>query len=334
MKLLRLALQNFRGVPDGEYSFADPHTGAPLSTVLVTGGPASGKTSFLEAIAVLKETVGGYGAPPDARRLVRYGRAAGRIEGTWLLTPEEQRRGGLGESTWPTEMGLGDRAGHVERDDKLARLLSQYFREATHGKVEYVPSRRRVATPGRAAAPPISEQAEGRQRPARDPGKYAPLLAWLTESARGNLAELGQIVEQRGVVRRAALPDSLAPVKRAIADLAPHLRLLGLDSGDSAAGLAFARATGERLSFEELSDSEHQAVLFAALFARVGLGHSIVLLDTPELFIHPTAQARFFQSILALGEDNQVFAATSSSALLDQAVPRQIIRLSSPTEGA
>lgn len=334
MKLLRLALQNFRGVPDGEYPFTDQRTGAPLEAVLVTGGPASGKTSFLEAIAVLKETVGGYGPPPDARRLVRHGRAAGRIEGTWLLTPEEQRRSGLGDSSWPTSMGLGDRAGDVERDDKLARFLSQYFREATHGKVEYVPSRRHVALPGRAAAPPISEQAEGRQRPARDPGKYAPLLAWLTDAARGNLAELGQIVEQRGVARRVGLPDSLAPVKKAIAGLAPQLRLLGLDAGDSASGLAFARATGERLSFEDLSDSEHQAVLFAVLFARIGLGHSIVLVDTPELFIHPTAQTSFFQSILALGEDNQIVAATSSSALLDAAVPRQIIRLSRPTGGA
>ncbi len=30
---------------------------------------------------------------------------------------------------------------------------------------------------------------------ARDPGKYAPLLAWLTDAARGNLADLGQIIE-------------------------------------------------------------------------------------------------------------------------------------------
>lgn len=328
MKLLRLILQNFRGVPDGEYSFTDPRTGAPLEAVLVTGGPASGKTSFLEAIAVLKETVGGYGAPPDARRLVRHGRSAGRIEGSWLLTPDEQLRSGLGESTWPSEMGLGDRAGHVERDDKLARLLAQYFREPTHGKVEYVPSRRHVAMPGRAAVPPLSEQAEGRQRATRDPGKYAPLLAWLVDAARGDLAELGQIIEQRGVARRGSLPDMLAPVKKAIATLAPHLRLVGLDAADSPSGLAFARSTGERLGFDELSDSEHQAVLFAALFARIGLGHSIVLVDTPELCIHPAAQARFFQSILALGEDNQVFAATSSAALLDQAVQRQIIRLS------
>ena len=88
MKLSRLVLQNFRGVPDGDYAFTDQRTGAPLEAVLVTGGPASGKTSFLEAIATLKETVGGYGAPPDARKLVRHGRAAGRIEGTWILSPE------------------------------------------------------------------------------------------------------------------------------------------------------------------------------------------------------------------------------------------------------
>jgi DNA repair exonuclease SbcCD ATPase subunit len=41
MKLVRLALQGIRGVRDGSYPFA--------GVTLITGSPASGKTSLLEA---------------------------------------------------------------------------------------------------------------------------------------------------------------------------------------------------------------------------------------------------------------------------------------------
>ena len=89
MKLLRLSLENYRGAPNGAYAFTRPESGAPLDVVYVTGAPSSGKTTFLEAIAALKESVGAYGSPPDPARLLRRGVTSGRIEGTWLLSPAE-----------------------------------------------------------------------------------------------------------------------------------------------------------------------------------------------------------------------------------------------------
>src|SRR5689334_1977189 len=108
MKLLTLTLENFRGAPDGAYSFTHPSTGKPHDLTLITGAPASGKTSILEAIAAVKELVGGYGPPPDPARLRRSGSARGKIAATWLLTEQEAREAEAKEPTLVTEVSLAD----------------------------------------------------------------------------------------------------------------------------------------------------------------------------------------------------------------------------------
>jgi len=82
------------------------------------------------------------------------------------------------------------------------------------------------------------------------------------------------------------------------------------------------------VALERLSAFEQQGVLFAASFWRTGLEHSVVLVDEPELHVHPREHARFLRAIVGLGTDNQVIVATGSSALLRDASPSQIIDLS------
>ena len=55
------------------------------------------------------------------------------------------------------------------------------------------------------------------------------------------------------------------------------------------------------------------ALALAATAALVGLSRSIVLVDRPEL--HGLDPVRAFEGICALGEDNQVIAATSAPEL-------------------
>lgn len=82
-----------------------------------------------------------------------------------------------------------------------------------------------------------------------------------------------------------------------------------------------------------MSDSELQGFLFAGAFTWLGLNRSLVLIDTPELFIHPDDHARFFQAICDLGKDNQIIAATSSPAILASVSADQILDLERPPDG-
>ena len=328
MKLLRLVVENFRGAPNGAYSFVHPSTGAPLETVLITGPAASGKTSLLEAIATLKESVGAWGAPPDPARLIRRGAAAGVIEGTWLLAPSEVERASAKQATVISRFELGANANPPEMDVGLRDLLSAYDHAPEHGKFEYFPTNRALAPRAGAAVRDLA--GEARQRLGSSPTKYASLQRALVDLALRDGVKTLDEAASRGLLFRSDQRDSLLPYKRELAGMLPHLRLLGVEMEGDAAALAFERDDGARLGLDDLSDSEKQAVLFVATFRRIGLSRSIVLVDQPELCLHADAQLGFVRAIEGLGVDNQLFFATGSLEITRTAAAHQIIRLGGP----
>lgn len=324
MKLLRLTLENFRGAPNGTYSFTRPDNGAPVATVYITGAEASGKTSFLEAIVALKESVGPYGAPPNPTRLLRSGKDTGRVEGTWQLSPEEMDRAKTTQDTWTTTLDLA----HLTPEPAnptIRELFAAYDHDPAHCKLEYFPSNRRLE--GRDVRAPTALDVEARLRPSTERDKYASVKRFLIELALSDGLKAVEESMARGILLRAEQRDSLAPYRKDLASVSPSVRLRGVETNRGLPDLLFERADGTRLFVDDLSDSEKQAVLFCVTFRRIGLSRSIVLVDQPELHQHPDAQLRFVQAIAHLGEDNQVFFATSSPEVTRTATPHQIVRL-------
>lgn len=328
MKLLRLVLDNFRGAPNGAYSFTHPSTGAPVDTVLITGPASSGKTSLLEAIAALKESVGAWGSPPSATRLVRRGAARGAIEGTWLLTASEVERAGAKQATIVTRFELGADATPPDLDIGLRDLFKAYDHDPMHGKFEYFPSNRALAA--RAGAERRDLAGEAHQRLGSSPTKYASTKRALLDLALRDGVKTLEESASRGLLFRSDQRDSLVQYKRDLAGMLPHLRLLGVEMEGGAPELCFERDDGVRLILDDLSDSEKQAVLFVATFRRIGLSRSIVLVDQPELCLHADAQLGFVRAIEGLGVDNQIFLATGSLEITRTAAAHQLIRLGGP----
>jgi predicted ATPase len=166
-------------------------------------------------------------------------------------------------------------------------------------------------------------------RLADDPEKYAGLRAHLSGLAVANAARLAQLVDAQGIAMRSQVPDALAAYKNAIAQLLPGLRLVAVEPDERSARVQFQKREGAIVELSELSESERQAVLLGATFCRLGLNHSVVLIDTPELHQHPQRHAEVFAAVCALGRDNQIIAATTSAELLSAARPDQVIDLSS-----
>ncbi len=324
MKLLSLTLTNVGGAPNGSYPLTRPGD-APLDLVYVTGPASSGKTAFLEAIVALKESVGAYGAPPNAAKLLRRGARTGRIEGTWLLSAAEMTRAETKQATWTTALDLGSEGVPPFADPALREIFGGYSDDPERGKLEYFPSNRRLAE--RHSTKPPSLDAEAELRPSSDPGKYAFLEAALVDLALSDgLAAVEQAMA-RGILLRSDQRDSLAPYRKDIAELAPSIRLVGVDTSGREPLLLFERRDGAQLHLHELSDSEKQAVLFAVTFRRIGLSHSIVLVDQPELYLHPDLQTRFVHALGRLGVDNQIFLATGSPEVMRTAAPHEVVHL-------
>lgn len=325
MKLLRLTLDNFRGAPSGEYAFTHPTTGAPLETIYVTGPATSGKTTFLEAIAALKESVGPYGSSPDPARLLRRGARSGRVEGTWLLTPEEVAHAEVDGTTVTTTLALDPDVVPPLADAGLRSVFARYSHDPAQGKFEYFPSNRRLSA--RAGAEPPAFVIEAGLRLDARADKYAAIRQVLIRVALADGAKTVEEARARGVVLKSDTRDSLAPYRRDIAELAPSIRLTGVELRGDEPELVFERPDGGRLVLDELSDSEKQAVLFAVTYRRIGLSRSVVLIDLPELYLHTDQQLRFLKAVGRLGTDNQMFLATGSAEITRVAAPHEIVVL-------
>jgi hypothetical protein len=320
MHLLDLESESFLGLPDGKYSFSRAE-GVPLPLVLIGGGPSSGKTSLLEAIIALKESVGTMHVLREPSRFLRSGAKAGRLSGTWLLTAEEQARAGLDEPTYTAELSLV--GGPVRAPEPaLEEVFKGRSSESGVGRFEYFPCNRQLERrPGQAL------EALSPLRLTRRSDKYAGIeQALLRLAVADGLAALARI-ESDGILLKGDQRDSLAGYRAAIAALCPRLRLTGVELADSEAFVWFERDDGATVELYGLSHGEQQGVLFALTYMVYSLRRSLVLIDEPELHIHPGARLRFLNALAGLGEGNQIIAATSASELLEGVPRHQVITL-------
>lgn len=165
----------------------------------------------------------------------------------------------------------------------------------------------------------------GRLRLTRRPDKYAGLEQVLMHLAVDDGLHAAAQVKENGILLRGDERDSLAPYKAAVAALCPWLRLSGVEPRDGAAAVWFERENGARVELYSLSHGEQQAVLLALAHVLFGLRRALVLIDEPELHIHPSEQLRFLNALAGLGEDNQIIAATASKELLGSAPRHQVV---------
>lgn len=336
MKLLSLTTVGVRGLPDGTYAFTDPRTGAPLDVALVTGGPASGKTTLLEAIAAAKEAAGAYGEPPDPKRFRRAGAPETRIAARWALSKREQDEAGFAQAEQTVVWDVARGGSGVDAEPALRRLLARFSRASDRGKLEYFPADRRMTAGRSAAFRRPSEDALPRLRAARDADKYGCLADGLRAAALGQATSAAHVLSERGVALRQNVPDALRGYKDAVAAMVPHLRLHGFDLADGGGSRFQRRSVDEPLGLEHLADSELHGVLFALAFQYLGLNDSLVLVDEPELHIHAADRVRFLRAVVGLGRGNQIIVATGAAELVQAASPGQVIDLSTrcPKEAA
>ena len=85
---------------------------------------------------------------------------------------------------------------------------------------------------------------------------------------------------------------------------------------------------GEVHPVPDLSSGERQALIIISRVLRAGAGHSTVLIDEPDAYLHPNLSQRLIDILIdGVGADGQLVIATHSPAILDRIPPSSIIRL-------
>lgn len=80
---------------------------------------------------------------------------------------------------------------------------------------------------------------------------------------------------------------------------------------------------------QDLSSGERQALIVISRVFRGGPGHSLIMIDEPDAYLHPTLSQRLVQAIReGVPEDGQLIVATHSPGILDALPPSSIVRMS------
>lgn len=86
--------------------------------------------------------------------------------------------------------------------------------------------------------------------------------------------------------------------------------------------------TGSTHEVEALSSGERQALIVISRVLRAGAGHTLVLIDEPDAYLHPSLSQRLVKALEdGVGPDGQLILATHSPSILDRIPPSCILRL-------
>ncbi len=306
MHVLSLQCDGVRILGDRSFSFGN----AP-GIVAVTGPPASGKSTLLEALIVAKEDVGAYGAGPTPTRLLGPGLTTAKLNVTWKLSPHEQERFALSNREIATETIIGGTVVGPPHDPAMVTLLSEYDADPGYGKMEYFHANRDLPrTTGGDLSKGAGDAFDRRQRLANANDKYGNLVRFIVSSGMGVAAAPG------------GPPPEPGRVSKAFAALCSSKRLGGLYQKGDSLFPAFVDAAGAAYGVAELSGSERDALILATTFVRAGLVDNqvgaCILVDAPERHLGDSA-GTFVRALHGLGRHNQIIVATASRAVVEAA---------------
>ncbi len=283
MKIQQATFRGVQGVPDLTLDLTDARTGGPHTVVVLSGPSASGKTRMIEALVAAKEAIRAYGLMVTGAPWIGEASAA-KVRVTFQLDEAEREFAGTTSPSLGGEVIFRPDRVDCEADDGLRAMLGRYSHNPAHGKVDYFPAERRIPT-----FPPFPGLGSGEQRVLRlgkDPRKYGFILPFLRTL-------------DHDAPRRERFAAGLA-------NLSPTCRYVADRSGE-ASPRCFSSRGGAPLTAAQLSHGEADAVIFAATAAVIGLDHSIVFVDRPEL--HADDVGHFVSGLASLGLDNQLILA-------------------------
>lgn len=323
MRIVKIETENVAGVPDGAYRFLRHPNAASDRLTLLVGPRGGGKTQLLSAVVFAKECIGGYGPPQRPESLLRMGATSGSLRATFLLDADEQR--GCEQDAPEVELAveLGGDAPLPSVAKPVRDLFARFNFDSSSSKLELFPDSRNLDLPGT----PTTADQERRLRPTRLPHKYAGLVPSLGALSTLDGARALEESARRGLLFAEDRPDSLSPYRRAVARLVPELQLMGVHEGVSGPELRFALRSGAMVPVTALSAGQKQGLLFAATIQRLGLGRSLILIDTPELYLHASDHESFLRGLLELAPNAQFVVATGSSSLVQMVTREQTLTL-------
>ena len=301
MRIRHFSFLGIRGLDGHRHDL--PRT-SDTDLTIIHGGFASGKTSFLDALAAAKENVAAYGSP-DSRwdGLVGSSTGAAKVQIQWEASDTERALYGLDDALLSSESILGRGMGAEDHPVALKGLLGEDG-DATRGSVHYLHDTRNLDGPLSFG----SDDAGLRLRMTTRNSKFADLYDVLDQSDKTSARALAS---QR------------------LGELCPNLEILGLKRfGTSFYPIIVERDSRAERRYHSLSTSEQQAFLLALYTAKKPIVDSVVLVDAPEVGFGDGA-VECVRALLRWTNRTQLIVATGVAAVKAMPEVSHVIELRS-----
>lgn len=346
MKLARLEIENFKGIRELKLDFTGPD-GQPRPLTLLLGDNGSGKTTVLQAIALVLGRAtqrffdpAGFQWPgfrPD--RFSSLGRTRIRLDVTFEADERELTRTlhadlatnvtHHAQQTPPGDFEQVtlrfDSSGVMFEADEgnaaLAQFLGRYYlRELGRWRPEV---RARYGDVGDGFWFHQNRSLESAEAAASAPGEVTGVARIRESLAVGWLAKIAATATEGS-----GGPGFIDRLESRLNEVFPGTTFAGVRTSDPYQPSRFAdasfmlkRGTTE-YDLVEMSSGEQAVFVLLYEFVRQSIGKSVVLIDELELHLHPPEQQALLAALRRIGPDCQ-FICTTHSPYLEQVTPNE-----------
>lgn len=148
--------------------------------------------------------------------------------------------------------------------------------------------------------------------------QYADMYDFLVEQAYHYVYDLGRHHHKLNRHEASTAPtDPLTPYNELLDELFPGYRFD--ETFDDTLSLRVVLPTGNVIPFQDLSSGEKEVFFLLSMFVRHNLAQSVIVIDEPELHLHPELARRLVRTMRAIRPGNQIWCATHSAELIDEA---------------
>ena len=148
--------------------------------------------------------------------------------------------------------------------------------------------------------------------------QYNEIYDFLIEQSYDYIYKLGQYQKLVLGGNPAKLPDDpITEYNKLLERIFPEYKFVDVEENNLS--LRIKLPTGNTITFDELSSGEKEAFFILALFIRHSINNSIIVIDEPDLHLHPELARKLLRIMRVIQPQNQIWCATHSAELIDEA---------------
>lgn len=158
--------------------------------------------------------------------------------------------------------------------------------------------------------------------------QYREMYEFLVQQRYHYLRALGAYHDaiNKGAAVNQKPEDPLVPYEKLLSRLFPEYKFSNPDE-PVPSNLFIQIPSGEVITFNDLSSGEKEVFFILSFFIRHNVENAIIVIDEPELHLHPELSRLLIQNIKAIKAGNQIWVATHNAEIIDEAGRDKVLYL-------